>query len=424
MLTLVPVLLLAAFQSSDAHSPVSLFNGKDLVGWRGRPHLDPAEEADWSTKERQRKQADWDANMRTHWRVENGEIVNDGKGVFLTTSKDYGDFDLRLEYKTVALADSGIYLRACPQVQIWDWTEKGGKWGLGAKSGSGGLWNNQSHSNLPLKRMDRPFGHWNALRIQMVGARVSVFLNGLLVVDHVSMENYWDRGRPVPVRGPIQLQTHGGEIRWRNLSLREIEAGEANQILAASGSEEFLSVFNGVDFQGWSGATKGWEVREAAMRCKPGSGGTVFTNVQYENFAARFQFRLPPGGNNGLAIRYPGFGDTAYLGMCELQVLDNTAEKYNSLKPWQYHGSAYGMVPAHRGFLRPTGFWNHQDVTVDGSKITVELNGFLILDCDLAEIQDPPSGKEHPGRTRTSGHFGFAGHGDPVEFRNIQIQER
>ena len=128
MFSFVTVLLLAGLQTQDSQAPVpvsnkgpiSLFNGVDLHGWRGRPHLNPAEEASWSAKERQAKQADWNADMAKHWRVENGELVNDGEGVFLTTAQDYGDFVLRLEYKTVALADSGIYLRACPQVQIWD----------------------------------------------------------------------------------------------------------------------------------------------------------------------------------------------------------------------------------------------------------------------------------------------------------------
>ena len=124
-----------------------------------------------------------------------------------------------------------------------------------------------------------------------------------------------------------------------------------------------------------------------------------------------------------MAIRYPGSGDTAYVGMCELQVLDNTAEKYAGLDERQYHGSAYGMAPAARGYLRSPGQWNSQQVTVVGSTIKVELNGNLILNTDLGEIKEYLGGKPHPGKVRTSGHFGFAGHNDPVEFRNVSIKD-
>jgi hypothetical protein len=123
-----------------------------------------------------------------------------------------------------------------------------------------------------------------------------------------------------------------------------------------------------------------------------------------------------------LAIRYPGEGDTAYVGMCELQVLDNDAAQYKNLDARQYHGSAYGMAAAERGFLRPTGEWNFQEVTVKGSTIKVELNGTVILDTDLSKINDYMADKEHPGKDRKSGYFGLAGHSDPVAFRNIQIK--
>ncbi|MDP6058212.1 MAG: DUF1080 domain-containing protein, partial [Pirellulaceae bacterium] len=149
---------------------------------------------------------------------------------------------------------------------------------------------------------------------------------------------------------------------------------------------------------------------------------TIYTEKEYSDFAVRFQFKLPPGGNNGLAIRYPGQGDTAYKGMCELQVLDNTATKYERLDKRQYHGSAYGMVAAHRGFLRPIGQWNFQEVTVKGSTIRVELNGTQILNADLAAVKEF-MGKPVSGKDRTSGHFGFAGHSSPVEFRDIQIRD-
>ncbi len=174
-------------------------------------------------------------DIRQHWSVQDGELVNDGNGLYLTTDKNYGDFELLVDYKTVPLADSGIYLRGCPQVQIWDYTKAGGKWDLGADKGSGGLWNNSpgAPGKDPLVKADKPFGEWNHFRIIMVGSRVWVWLNGKQTVDGAVMENYYNRKLPVPPRGPIQLQTHGGEIRWRNIFIREIGSDEADQLLSA-----------------------------------------------------------------------------------------------------------------------------------------------------------------------------------------------
>ena len=315
----------------------------------------------------------------------------------------------------MAKADSGIYLRATPQVQIWDFTEAGGKWKLGADKGSGGLWNNSKGApgKDPLVLADRPFGRWNHLRILQVGARTTVYLNGKLVVDHAPMENFWDRSMPLFARGPIQLQTHGGEIRWRNLFAREVPADEANAILASHGSEGFAPIFDGKGLDGWAGAVDGYEVVDGTIRCKPGRGGVLYKDRELTDFAARVEFRLPSGGNNGLAIRYPGQGDTAYDGMCELQVLDDGAPRYAKIDPRQAHGSAYGMVPARRGYLRPVGEWNFQEVTVAGPKVKVELNGTVILDADLSTVTAFMGDKAHPGKDRASGSFGFAGHGRP-----------
>jgi len=204
--------------------------------------------------------------------------------------------------------------------------------------------------------------------------------------------------------------------------VREIGFEEANRWLRDHAGDGFEPVFNGTDLSGWTGATDNYEVVDGAIRCKPGKGGTLHTEAEYGDFVARLEFRLPPGGNNGLAIRYPGSGDTAYVGMCELQVLDSEHPKYATLDARQYHGSVYGMVAAERGYLRPTGEWNEQEVTVKGSRITVELNGSVILDADIAAVKDFMGGKPHPGMNRTSGFFGFAGHGDAVEFRNVAIK--
>ncbi|MCO6047767.1 DUF1080 domain-containing protein [Aeoliella sp. ICT_H6.2] len=423
LVTLAVCLPAVSFADDVPEGFTPLFNGEDLTGWHGMPHFDPKQWDEMDEEEREKKLAEWNADAKEHWTAEDGELVNDGHGVFLTTDKEYGDIELVIDYKTVPRADSGIYLRATPQVQIWDYTEPE-KFNLGSDLGSGGLWNNSpgARGKNPFVLADHRFGEWNRFRIRQVGARTTVWLNDMLVVDHATMENYWRRNDPLRRSGPIQLQTHGGEIRWRNVAVREIPAEEANALLNEYESQAFESLFNGKDLTGWHGAVDNYEVVDGAIRCKAGHGGLLLAEPELTNFVARVEFRLPPGGNNGLAIRSPGTGDVAYNGMCELQVLDSEHPKYANLDDRQYHGSAYGIAAAKRGYLRPTGEWNFQEVTVEGSRVKVELNGTVILDADLSEAQDFMAGSEHPGLSRESGYFGFAGHSDPVEFRNVSLK--
>ena len=403
----------------------ALFNKTDLTGWHGQPEMDPRKIAAFEEDERRQKTTEWMESIKQHWSVENGELVNDGHGVFLTSNREFGDIELLLEYKVVPEADSGIYLRGTPQVQIWDYSPGGEFAHLGAIKGSGGLFNNSpgAPGKDPLVLADKPFGEWNRLRILQVGARTSVWLNGKLVVDHAIMENYHARNIPLFVRGPIQLQTHGGEIRWRNLFVREISPQEATCILRdKQSSEEFARLFNGKNLEGWRGAVENYQVVEGAIVCRRGKGGTLFTQEEFSDFVVRLEFRLPAQGNNGLALRYPGHGVPHVDGFCELQVLDSEHPVYKDLDPRQYHGSAYGIVPAHRGYLRPVGEWNFQQVTVRGKTIQVELNGTVILDADLNQVQERKDNAPHPGKDIMSGHFGFAGHSDPVAFRHIEIR--
>ncbi len=404
----------------------ALFNGKDLQGWWGAETENPREWMALSGDDLARKRAASRLEIAEHWRVEKGELVNPGTGPYLTSEENFGDYELRLEYRTVAGADSGIYLKGCPQVQIWDFTAAGGKWDLGADKGSGGLWNNSpgQPGKDPLVFADRPFGEWNQFRILQCGSRTWVWLNAQLVVDGALLENYFDKTRslPIPARGPIQLQTHGGEIRWRNIAVRELGAAEANERLRQREAEGFASIFNGRDFTGWAGAVEGYEIKDGALVSHPAKGGVLHTAKEYANFQVRFEYRLPAGGNSGLAIRYPGEGDTAYVGMAEVQVLDDTAAKYAELDVRQYNGSAYGMVAAHRGYLREVGEWNFEEVTVQGSTIRVELNGNLILDADLSTVTEFMADRPHPGKDRATGSFGFAGHRSPVAFRHISLK--
>lgn len=202
-----------------------------------------------------------------------------------------------------------------------------------------------------------------------------------------------------------------------------IAASAAGAASGPDAEEGFVSLFNGRDLTGWVGATDGYGVEDGAIYCKPEVGGNLYTEGEYGDFEFRFEFRLTPGANNGLGIRAPLEGDAAYVGM-ELQILDNDAGQYANLKPYQYHGSVYGVVPAERGHLKPPGEWNEQEVTCVGRHVKVVLNGATIVDADLDEAAEGGTmdGRPHPGLDRERGHVGFLGHGSRIDVRNIRIK--
>ncbi|MEZ6073972.1 MAG: DUF1080 domain-containing protein [Pirellulales bacterium] len=185
----------------------------------------------------------------------------------------------------------------------------------------------------------------------------------------------------------------------------------------------FVPLFDGATLNGWLGAVDGYEAAEGAIVCIAERGGNLFTQHEYANFVLRFEFKLPPGGNSGIGLRAPLEGRTSRVGI-ECQVLDDGHEKFANIKPWQRHGSIYGIVPAQPGHLKHAGEWNEQEILFDGTHVKVTLNGCVIVDADLAEYIDKPTldGRDHPGLKRTSGHIGFLGHGHRVAYRNIRVR--
>ncbi len=401
---------------------VSMFNGTDLTGWKGLVE-NPIARAKMSAQELADKQATADARIAQNWKVENSVIHFTGTGYEnLCSTKDYGDFEMWVDWRITKHGDSGIYLRGSPQVQIWDTS----RIDAGAQVGSGGLYNNQKNPSKPLRVADNPVGDWNTFYIKMIGERVTVYLNGVLVVDNVILENYWDRSIPIFPTGAIELQAHGTDLGFRDIYVREIKS-ETYGLSVQEQTEGFTALFNGKNLDGWIGNKVDYRVDNGEILVEPtgqGGSGNLFTEKEYADFAFRFEFQLTPGANNGIGIRTPPEGDAAYAGM-EIQVLDNDAPIYANLQPYQYHGSVYGVIPARRGFLKPVGEWNEEEIWIKGTRIKVTLNGTVIVDGDIAEASKNGTmdHNEHPGLKRASGHIGFLGHGSILRFRNIRIKE-
>ncbi|MBZ4192136.1 DUF1080 domain-containing protein [Niabella beijingensis] len=407
---------------------VSMFNGKDLTGWKGLVE-NPIARAKMSPEKLAEAQKKADEQMRKDWRVENGVLVFDGKGFDnLVSSKMYEDFELFVDWRMEAKGDGGVYLRGSPQVQTWDPSRTD----VGAEVGSGGLYNNQKNPSKPLLFADNPINEWNTFRIKMVGSKVTVYLNGQLVTNNITLENYWDRKIPIFDKEAIELQAHGTRLEFRDVYVREIPRAKPYELSDAEKKEGFVPLFNGVNMEGWTGNTEGYFAQGGTMICDPavpapeGASKNVYTQKEYSDFIMRFEFQLTPGANNGLGIRAPLTGDAAYEGM-ELQILDNEAPIYKDLKPYQYHGSVYGIIPALRGYLKPVGEWNYEEVRAVGNRITVILNGKTIVDGDIATASknntETPDHKQHPGLLNKSGHIGFLGHGSYLKFRNLRIKD-
>jgi hypothetical protein len=195
----------------------------------------------------------------------------------------------------------------------------------------------------------------------------------------------------------------------------------ASSLLAEDQEEGFVALFDGKNLDAWQGDVKGYVIEEGVLVCK---GGKLSTKYEFADFILRFEFKLPAGGNNGIGLRTPLDGDPAFAGM-ESQILDDTSRQYANLKPWQFHGSIYGVVPAKTGHLKPVGEWNAEEIVCNGTKVKVTLNGTVIVDADLAEFADKPTpdGQKHPGLKRTTGHIALLGHGSPVAFRNIRVKQ-
>ena len=412
----------------DEEGFVSMFNGKDLTGWKGLVE-NPIARAKMKPAQLAKAQEKADEQMRKDWKVEDGLLVFDGKGFDnLCSVKQYGDFEMYVDWMLDPKgpeADAGIYLRGTPQVQIWDTARVD----VGAQVGSGGLYNNQVNESKPLKVADNKLGEWNTFYIKMVGDRVTVYLNGELVTDNVIMENFWDRSLPVPATDQIELQAHGSKVYYRNIYVKELKREEPFKLSEEEQKEGFQILFDGTNMHEWTGNTTDYILEDGCISMNPSKsfGGNLYTKNEYANFILRFDFQLTPGANNGIGLRTPMEGDAAYVGM-ESQILDCEHPIYSDITPLQHHGSIYGILPAnenHKTAIKPAGEWNSEEIVCDGDNIRVSVNGVVIVEGNIRDAvkNGTPDGKEHPGLFNKKGHIGFLGHGSPLKYKNIRIKE-
>jgi hypothetical protein len=351
----------------------NLFNGKDLAGWDV-------------------------TNCKVD--VKDGALVlAEGNG-FVRSNLKYGDFVLKLDWRALQSDkyDSGIYIRSqFPSSQRnRQWPDR---YQINLKDGEEGnlVGVPAAASKGLIKR-----GEWNHFKITVVGPKISLEINGKPAWSYEGLKE---------ASGYIGLQSEtpiGGQFEFKNVQLTELG---------------YRPLFNGKDLAGWQGDTKGYIVEDGKIVALKTGRGNLYTNDEFADFAVRFDFRLEPGANNGLAIRAPTSGDAAYQGM-EIQILDDGHKQYSGIQPYQAHGSVYGIAPAKRGHLKPVGEWNSQEVICRGRQVTVNLNGTTIVDVNLDEASTPQTidKREHPGLKRNSGHIGFCGHGARVEFANLRVK--
>lgn len=400
---------------------VPLFNGVDLTGWKGLL-ANPIKRAQMNPDTLQKLQAKADESMRKSWYVKDGLLEFSGTGENLCTVKKYSDVEMWVDWRIEKDGDAGIYLRGSPQVQIWDTARRN----VGAQVGSGGLYNNTVYPSKPLVLADNAIGDWNSFHIIMKADRVTVWLNGVLVVNNIILENYWDRKQPIFPEEQIELQAHGNHVSYRDLYIRELPHPTSYTLSEEEKKEGFRPLFDGTNMFQWTGNTTDYVIEDDAIAIHPtGNGhGNLYTKEEYKDFVYRFEFQLTPGANNGIGIRAPLEGDAAYVGM-EIQVLDSEDPKYRNLHEYQYHGSVYGVIPAKRGFLKPVGEWNTEEISAIGNHIKVVLNGTTILDGDISDaIKNGTADKrDHPGLKNEKGHLGFLGHGDVVRFRRMRVKD-
>ena len=396
--------------SSD-HGLQLLINENGLSGWEGF-NVDPMLVKTMHSKKPANDKSNADADEIRNWSVRDGQLSGIGNSAIATVKK-YGDFELFIGIQVMDSAGAGaIFVRGVPLLEF-----------------SRKATEESSLGNSGIKKLTlgNPEGEWNSFHIIMKGDRVSIFENGTEIMSRGVLENSWNPKLPIPSEGQIALWASGSGIKYRDIYIKEMAAIRPFVLSEEEKNDGFSILFDGTNMFQWTGNMADHIMEDGNISVTPKNWehSNLYTKSDYGDFILRFEFQLTPNANSGIGIRAPApvDGHPGYSGT-EIQILDDDADIYKNLKPYQYHGSVYGVIAAKRGFLKPTGDWNYQEISVIGSRIKVTLNGTTIVDGDVVEASKNGTidGKDHPYLLRSTGRIGLLGHGDRIKFRNIRIK--
>ena len=368
-------------------------------------------------------QQEADAAAAGTWNAADGVLTGATGTPTLGSAKEYENFSLIVEWKTDG--EAGLGIRSIPQIAL------GGR-------NAGALTGNMLHENTAPAAANRP-GEWNTMEVRVVNDRVTVVLNGITTCNNVILENTCNREIPAYTEGQILLAGGTAPVSFREMYVRELPPTPRFELSPEEAAEGFEVLFDGTSMHKWTGNTTNYVPLDGTIyvTAQYGGSGNLYTKKEYADFILRFEFQfVQEGVNNGIGIRTPMGVDAAYHGM-EIQILDHDAPIYKNLREYQQHGSVYGIIPAKRVKFPPLGTWNVEEIRAVGDRITVTVNGEVILDGDIREACQghnvaPDGGKKnpytvdhrnHPGLFNASGHIGLLGHGPGIKFRNIRIKE-
>ena len=368
-------------------------------------------------------QQEADAAAAGTWSAADGVLTGATGATTLGSAKEYENFSLIVEWKTDG--EAGLGIRSIPQIAL------GGR-------NAGALTGNMLHENTAPAAANRP-GEWNTMEVRVVNDRVTVVLNGITTCNNVILENTCNREIPAYTEGQILLVGGTAPVSFREMYVRELPPTPRFELSPEEAAEGFEVLFDGTSMHKWTGNTTNYVPLDGTIyvTAQYGGSGNLYTKKEYADFILRFEFQfVQEGVNNGIGIHTPMGVDAAYHGM-EIQILDHDAPIYKNLREYQQHGSVYGIIPAKRVKFPPLGTWNVEEIRAVGDRITVTVNGEVILDGDIREACQghnvaPDGGKKnpytvdhrnHPGLFNASGHIGLLGHGPGIKFRNIRIKE-
>ena len=357
--------------------------------------------------------------VAANWGAANGLLEFAAKApATIGTEKEYENFELWIEWRSEG--EAGMAVRSMPLIRL------GGAAGTGLADGKAAR---TVADNAP--------GTWNTLYVKIVDDRITLVENGVKVAENAVMTNLCAPGEPVYAQGRIELAGQGAPVAFRNLWINELPSTPVFSLPADEAAAGYEVLFDGRSLHKWTGNTTNYVPLDGTIDVTAtyGGSGNLYTVGEYGDFILRFEFRfLTEGVNNGIGIRTPMGVDAAFHGM-EIQILDHDAPSYTDISDYQQHGSVYGVIAADRVKFGELGEWNTEEIRAVGDRITVTVNGRVILDGNIREacrghnVSEDGSKvnpytvdhRNHPGLFNKSGHIGLLGHGAGIQFRNLRV---